>query len=134
MPPSHNVGAAQIDQCWNAAGVELICLLQRNEGLAGHALLMDCRSLETTPLPMPEELCVVVLDSAAPRELAGSAYNQRRAECEAAVAKLQVAYPEIRALRDVSPAMLAAEEHRLDQIERQRARHVVSENRRSVVK
>jgi galactokinase len=99
-------------------------------GLAGHAMLMDCRSLETTPLPMPPALRVVVLDSAAPRELAGSAYNQRRAQCEAAVAKLQVAYPGIRALRDVSPAMLAAEEHRLDQVERRRARHVVSENDR----
>ncbi len=99
-------------------------------GEAGHALLIDCRSLATTAVPVPAGVRFLVLDSAAPRSLAASAYNQRRAECEAAVHKLQAAYPDITALRDVSPAMLEAAADRLAPNELQRARHIVSENER----
>jgi galactokinase len=99
-------------------------------GVAGHALLIDCRSLESTPVPIPPEVRIVVIDSAVPRTLAGSAYNQRRAECEAALHKLRAAQPDLRALRDVTPELLAAEAQRLDGVELQRARHVVTENER----
>jgi len=99
-------------------------------GQAGHALLIDCRSLASQAVPLPAGYRFLVLDSAAPRTLAGSAYNQRRAECEAAVRRLQVAYPGITALRDMTPAMLAAEAGRLDPVELKRARHVVTENER----
>ena len=99
-------------------------------GEAGHALLIDCRSLAITSVPVPPQVRFLVLDSAAPRTLAGSAYNVRRAECEAAVSKLQAAYPGISALRDVTPAMLAAGADRLAPNELQRARHIVSENAR----
>ncbi len=99
-------------------------------GLAGHALLIDCRSYAVRPVALPAGVRVLVLDSAAPRTLAGSAYNQRRAECESAVAKLRAARPGIRALRDVDAALLAAEGWRLDPVELRRAGHVVSENQR----
>lgn len=99
-------------------------------GEAGHALLIDCRSLAIAAVPIPPQVRFLVLDSAAPRTLASSAYNQRRAECEAAVSKLQAAYPGISALRDVTPAMLAAGADRLAPNELQRARHIVSENAR----
>lgn len=99
-------------------------------GVAGHALLIDCRSYAVRPVALPAGARVLVLDSAAPRTLAGSAYNQRRAECESAVGKLQAARPDIRALRDVDAALLAAEGRRLDPVELRRARHVVSENQR----
>lgn len=99
-------------------------------GVAGHALLIDCRSYAIRPVALPAGARVLVLDSAAPRTLAGSAYNQRRAECESAVGKLQAARPDIRALRDVDAALLAAEAWRLDPVEVRRARHVVSENQR----
>ncbi len=99
-------------------------------GQAGHALLIDCRSLETRAVPVPASARFIVLDSAAPRTLAGSAYNQRRAECESAVSKLRAVYPEIRALRDVTLEMLEAHGELLTPIELQRARHVVSENDR----
>src|SRR5262249_3401325 len=71
-------------------------------GIAGHALLIDCRSADVEPVPLPDSVRLLVLDSAAPRTLAGSAYNQRRAECESAVAKLRAAAPRLRALRDVT--------------------------------
>ena len=91
-------------------------------GVAGHALLIDCRSYAIRPVALPAGARVLVLDSDAPRTLAGSAYNQRRAQCESAVAKLQTARPDIRALRDVDAALLAAEGWRLDPVELRRAR------------
>jgi galactokinase len=100
-------------------------------GKAGHALFIDCRSLTSAVAPIPDGFRIIVLDSAAPRTLAGSAYNQRRAECESSVAKLQAVWPEIRALRDVTPEMLEAEQRRLTGNELRRSRHVVSENGRA---
>ena len=99
-------------------------------GVAGHALLIDCRTLDTDLVPIPPDVRVLVLDSAVPRTLAGSAYNQRRAECEAALRALRAVVPDLRALRDVTPDLLAAEQGRLDPVELRRARHVVTENQR----
>jgi galactokinase len=98
--------------------------------VAGHALLIDCRSLATEPVPVPADVRILVLDSAVPRTLAGSAYNQRRAECESALKALQVADPGMRALRDVTPELLAAQQGWLTETELRRVRHVVTENRR----
>jgi galactokinase len=99
-------------------------------GVAGHALLIDCRSLSAQPVPVPPQARILILDSAVPRTLAGSAYNDRRAECESALAALRVADPGLRALRDVTPELLAAEKGRLKDVELRRARHVVTENQR----
>jgi len=66
-------------------------------GRAGHALLIDCRSLETQPVPLPPGTAVVVLDTATRRGLVDSAYNERRAQCEAAARFFGV-----KALRDVT--------------------------------
>jgi galactokinase len=85
-------------------------------GRAGHALLIDCRSLAVEPVPLPRSLAVVVVHSGLPRTLAESAYAERRAVCEAAAARIGVA-----TLRDAS-----AEQVRDDP----RARHVVGENAR----
>ena len=65
-----------------------------------------------------------------PRGLAGSAYNDRRAECDRAVAALRAVDPDIVSLRDVTPDLLAAGRDRLDDVPRRRATHVVSENAR----
>lgn len=99
-------------------------------GVAGYALLIDCRTLAITPVALPPDARVLVIDSGVPRALAASAYNQRRAECESALGKLRVARPDLQALRDVEPELLAAEAWRLDRVELGRARHVVGENRR----
>jgi galactokinase len=99
-------------------------------GVAGHAMLIDCRSLATEPVSIPPGVRILVLDSAVPRTLADSAYNQRRAECESALRALRRVEPDLRALRDVSPQLLAAEQGRLTAVELRRARHVVSENER----
>ena len=90
---------------------------------AGHATLIDCRSLRTRALPIPGEVEVVVLDSGTRRSLADSAYNERRMACERAAAALGV-----EKLRDVNLAMLG--DASLDPVDLRRARHVVTENDR----
>jgi galactokinase len=91
-------------------------------GVEGHALLIDTDSLAVTPIPFPEDLRVVVCDTGMDRALAGSAYNQRRAECEAACAELGIS-----SLRE---AQVAEDMHVKDPIARKRARHVLTENER----
>ncbi|MFP5341388.1 MAG: galactokinase [Candidatus Limnocylindria bacterium] len=99
-------------------------------GRAGHALLLDCRSLEHRAIALPAGTALVISYSGASRELAGSAYNARRADCDRAVAALRAVDPSIRSLRDVTPELLAAGEDRLDEVARRRAEHVVHENAR----
>ena len=96
-------------------------------GKADHALLIDCRSLETQPVPLPSGTAVVVLDTATRRGLVDSAYNERRAQCEAAARFFGVL-----ALRDVSVAQFQDQADRLDDLTRRRARHVVTENDRTL--
>ena len=99
-------------------------------GVADHALLLDCRSLEHRTVALPAGTSLVICHSGMPRGLADSAYNERRAECDRAVAVLQLLDPAVRNLRDVSPELLAEAGDRLDAIARRRATHVVSENGR----
>jgi galactokinase len=99
-------------------------------GIADHALRIDCRSLQIESVPIPAGLRVLVLDSAVPRILAESAYNQRRSECEAALQALRKAEPSLAALRDVTTAQLSNEGWRLSEVQRRRARHVITENQR----
>jgi len=61
-------------------------------GQHDHALLLDCRSLEITPVPLPPDVGVLVVHSGTERQLAGSAYAERRAACEAAAARIGVAW------------------------------------------
>jgi galactokinase len=96
-------------------------------GVAGHALLIDCRSLETRPVPLPPGTAVAVLDTATRRGLVDSAYNERRAQCEAAARFFGVP-----ALRDVSASQFEAWADRLDDLTHRRARHVVTEDARTL--
>jgi galactokinase len=96
-------------------------------GVADHALLIDCRSLATQPVPLPSGTAIVVLDTASRRGLVDSAYNERRTQCEAAAR-----FFGIPALRDVSVAQFQAQADQLDDVTRRRARHVVTENGRTL--
>jgi galactokinase len=100
-------------------------------GERGSALLLDCRSLEHRAVPMPlEDAAIVVCHSGSPRRLETSAYNERRSQCEAAVAEIARTEPGVESLRDVTPAMLEAHRDRLDPLVANRAEHVVHENER----
>lgn len=96
-------------------------------GEEGHALLIDCRTLDTESLSMPPGTRVVVMDTGSRRGLIDSAYNERRAQCEAAAAQLGAA-----ALRDVRVAELERRADELEPVIRRRARHVVTENERTL--
>ena len=96
-------------------------------GEAGHALLIDCRSLEIRPVPVPQSVAVVVLDTGMRRGLVDSAYNQRRAECESAAEFFGV-----QALRDVDPDQFQQVSSQLEEPARRRALHVVMENDRTL--
>jgi galactokinase len=100
-------------------------------GNAHGALLLDCRSLEYRAVALPlGEYALVVCDSASPRRLGSSQYNERRAQCERAVALLAGRGAPVRALRDVDPAMLASLGDVLDPVSLKRCEHVVREDER----
>jgi len=99
-------------------------------GAEGHALLIDCRSLEYQLVPFPAGASLVIGNTKASRSLAGSAYNERRAQCEEGVRLLQQVLPGIQALRDVSSEQLDAHRDLLPSLIYQRCHHVVSENER----
>jgi galactokinase len=99
-------------------------------GVADAAVLLDCRSLEWKPIPLPADLALVVCDTGSARSLDQSAYNVRRSQCEAAVAALARDHPEVHSLRDVTPELLAASADILEPVAARRAQHVVSENAR----
>ena len=96
------------------------------EGKANHAMLLDCRSLETKMVSMPENMSVVIINSNKKRGLVDSEYNTRREQCEEAARLFGV-----KALRDVTIEMFHAKEHELDEMVAKRARHVITENDRT---
>jgi galactokinase len=99
-------------------------------GRAGHALLLDCRSLEHRMVPLPESESLVICNTMVKHELANGEYNQRRSECETGVSILAEHLPHIHALRDVTLAELNAYGSSLPPVVFRRCRHVVSENER----
>jgi galactokinase len=96
-------------------------------GRRGHAILLDCRSLDVEWVPIPDRASIVILDTSTRRELQSSAYNDRRRECEAAARALGV-----RSLRDVSETELRSRLGALPEPLGRRARHVVTENARTL--
>ncbi len=97
-------------------------------GVAQHALLIDCRSLETTPIPLPGGISIVIMDTAKRRGLVDSEYALRREQCEEAARLLGVP-----ALRDATREQVEAARERLGDVLYRRARHVVGENLRTNV-
>jgi len=96
-------------------------------GQAGHAILIDCRSLDTTPVPVPEGAAIMTLDTGKRRELVNSEYGKRREQCEEAARLLGV-----QALRDVTPQELEAKVNLLPEVIAKRAWHVVNEDARTL--
>lgn len=99
-------------------------------GIAGSALILDCRSLEYKVVAIPKDFCFVVCNSMVRHELVSGEYNLRRAECETGVRVLQRVLPAIRALRDVEMAELEKHKELLSETVYRRCRHVISENQR----
>lgn len=91
---------------------------------AGSALLIDCRSLQVQPVEIPDDVAILIVHSGISRGLVDGEYNARRLQCEAAAAHYGVA-----ALRDL-PTL--PEQGALDRVAWRRARHVITENARTL--
>lgn len=96
------------------------------EGKANHALLIDCRSLKTRAVSMPEDMSVVIINSNKKRGLVDSEYNTRREQCEEAASIFG-----IKALRDMTVDSFERRQSELTPVVAKRARHVITENART---
>ncbi|MEF1309648.1 galactokinase [Vibrio mytili] len=97
------------------------------QGQENHAMLLDCRSLETQAVSMPEDMAVVIINSNKKRGLVDSEYNTRREQCEEAARFFGV-----KALRDVTIEQFNQKAADMDEMVAKRARHVITENDRTV--
>lgn len=96
-------------------------------GVAGHAVLIDCRSLVLEAVPLPAGTSIVILDTSTRRELVNSAYNERQKQCKEAAAFFGVT-----ALRDVSWNDFNQRSAGMPMLIQKRAKHVISENERTL--
>jgi galactokinase len=96
-------------------------------GEHGKALLLDCRSLQSNLIRMPQDLSVMIINSNVKRGLVDSEYNTRREQCEQASKILAIP-----ALRDIDLDGLHASKHLLPEVVYKRAHHIVSENERTI--
>lgn len=97
-------------------------------GQKDHLVMIDCRSLNITPTPVPQGYAIAIINSNVKHDLVTGEYNSRRQECEIAADFFGV-----KALRDVTPEQFTARATELQQYNElayKRAKHVISENHR----
>ncbi len=115
----------QAESEWVGVNVGIMDQLVSAAGKAGHAVCLDCRTLDYEYVPIPENVSFVVLDTMTRRELSQSAYNTRHDEIKAAAKGLGVTI-----LRDANLSLLEEKKKCLTDVHYRRARHVISENER----
>lgn len=100
-------------------------------GQQGHALFLDCRSLDYQLVPLELGDCrIIICQSGVKHTLVDSEYNKRRQECEQGVAILTKHFPSVKALRDATMDQLEAVKAELDPIVYSRCKHVITEDER----
>ncbi len=117
----------QAEQVFAGCNCGIMDQLTVARATADHALMIDCRNLETQPVAMPQNTSVIIVHSGIERGLVDGAYNERRAQCEAAARHYGV-----NALRDLTVDALLQDRAGLEEKCYRRAAHVVSENARVV--
>ncbi|MCJ7531534.1 MAG: galactokinase [Anaerolineales bacterium] len=117
----------KVENIWMGVNSGIMDQLISAAGKAGHALLIDCRSLDIKPVPLPSRCSIVVMDTMTRRSLIDSEYNTRRRQCQAAADFFGVP-----ALRDVTLERYEAVAGQLEPLVRMRARHVITENERTL--
>jgi galactokinase len=101
-----------------------------SHGKRGHALMLDCRSLEYSLVPLPQDAVLAICNTMVKHSIAKGEYNQRRSECETGVRILAQRLPNVRSLRDVTLADIESCRDDLPEVVLRRCRHVVTENGR----
>jgi galactokinase len=101
-------------------------------GKEDNALLLDCRDLSYRLAPIPSDVALVIANTMVKHSIAGDGYTTRRAEVEEACRILATHRPEIKFLRDATEADLEKWGHEIPPNALKRARHVITENRRTV--
>ncbi len=99
-------------------------------GEAGCSVVLDCRNLTHQLASVPEAIRIVICDTHARRELTGSEYPERRAQCEEGATRLASFYPDVKTLRDVSVEQFSDHEADLPPIVARRSRFIIEENQR----
>ena len=99
-------------------------------GEKDHAVLVDTRSLGHTPVPIPEDVQIVICNSMVKHSHAGGEYNTRRAEVDEGSRILRASNPKFKELRDASPADLEAMRSQMPDNVYRRCRHIITENSR----
>jgi galactokinase len=112
---------------WVGANTGIMDQMISASGQKGYALLIDCRSLETEAVPLPTGTVAVIMDTMTRHSHTESGYNERRAECEEAAKFFGV-----KALRDVTLEQFNANAEGLSEVVRRRAKHVITENDRTL--
>jgi galactokinase len=108
-------------------------ILDQYTSILGHegcALLLDCRDLTSQPVKLPDGGQVVICDTRSQRELTGSEYGERRAQCEEGARLLARFYPQVTTLRDVTFEQFVSHEAELPWVVAQRCRFIIEENQR----
>jgi galactokinase len=101
-------------------------------GAEDHALLLDCRDLSYKLVPIPSNVALVIANTMVSHSVAGGEYTSRRAEVEEAAAVIARHRPEVRFLRDATPQDLERWGSEMSPNALKRARHVITENLRTV--
>ena len=100
-------------------------------GQAGKAMFLDCRTLDFELVSLnSDDIQIIICNTMVKHELSASEYNIRRKECELGVERIALAYPEIKALRDVSLTQFHSLKNGLSETIRKRCFHVIGENQR----
>jgi galactokinase len=101
-------------------------------GKADNALLLDCRYLTYELAPIPHSIALVIANTMVKHSVAGGEYTERRAQVEEAASIIARHRPEVKFLRDATVEDLAAWGHEIPPVSLKRARHVITENNRTV--
>ena len=126
-PTAAAVDAQRCENEWMGLGSGIMDQLIIATAEEGNATLIDCRTLNLHPAPLPDGVAIVILDTGTRRELVGSEYDDRRSACERASAAAGV-----EALRDLAVTDMNDLADVVDPVTFRRARHVVTENARTV--
>ena len=100
-------------------------------GKSGHAIRLDCRSLDFSYFPINlQDYQIILCDTQVKHSLASSEYNTRRQECEQGVDVVRQKYHEVKSLRDITKAMLDEQQDKMSDVVYKRCKYIIEENER----